>query len=461
MLSVLVVDDETNILDLVRNFLERFGGMEVETTSSTKDALTLVSKKEYDAIVVDCYMPEITGINFLKILRAQGDTTPIVMFTGVGRENAAIEALNNGADFFLKKGDDPRTQFRELVHMIQRAKDQRSIGRSFGTSQRIIADVMSFSKEAMFAIDREGKVIAWNPAMEELSGIIAEAMVGKGDHEYAMPFMGKKVPILIDLIFSSDVELAAQKYTILSREKAEVVAWIKAVRPDGREPVFWMRAKPLYDGKGGFIGAVSSVRDITNITGMSMKSVPAATPVTEPSAKPDPKEKEPAPGGFLDRITGKAKSSYKLGVRLYYREGKYEEAIRCFDQAVEIDPNLAYIWNDRGLCLKEMGKFDDAQTSFERALALSPREEEFVYDYGEILETIGILRRETKIFEKAILAFALVTDINPNNADAWNHLGICIKEIGHEEESRQAFERAQGIIRMNKNRMFQRKRESV
>ena len=197
MLSVLVVDDETNILDLIRHFLERFGGMEVETTPSTKDALMLVSKKEYDAIVVDCYMPEITGLNFLKILRAQGDTTPIIMFTGVGRENAAIEALNNGADFFLKKGDDPRTQFRELVHMIQRAKDQRSIGRSLGTSQRIIADVMSFSIEAMFAIDREGKVIAWNSAMEELSGIVAEVMVGKGDHEYAMPFMGKKCRYLL------------------------------------------------------------------------------------------------------------------------------------------------------------------------------------------------------------------------------------------------------------------------
>ena len=39
MLSVLVVDDETNILDLIRHFLERFGGMKVETTPSTKDAL--------------------------------------------------------------------------------------------------------------------------------------------------------------------------------------------------------------------------------------------------------------------------------------------------------------------------------------------------------------------------------------------------------------------------------------
>jgi len=461
MLSVLVIDDEPDILDLVRHFLERDGDIEVELVTSTKEALEIVIKKEYDAIVLDYYMPEINGIDFLKVLRSKGNTTPIIIFTGVGRENAAIEALNNGADFFLKKGDDPRTQFHELAHMIRQAKERRSVGRSLGTSQRIIADVMSFSKEATFAIDREGKVIGWNRAMEELSGIFAETMVGKGDHEYAMPFLGKKAPLLIDLVFAPDVELSAHNYTVISREEGVIVAWTRVARPGGREQVIWMRAKPLFDGKGGFIGAVSSVRDITDITGASMKSVPVATPVTGQSAEPDSKEKEPAPGGFLERITGKAKSSYKQGVRLYYREGNYEEAIRCFDRAIEIDPNLAYVWNDRGLCLKEMGKFDDAQKSFERALELAPREEEFVYDYGEILETIGILRRETKIFEKAILAFALVTDINPNNANAWNHLGVCIKEIGRDEESRQAFKRAQGIIRMNKNRLFQRKRESV
>jgi Flp pilus assembly protein TadD len=192
-----------------------------------------------------------------------------------------------------------------------------------------------------------------------------------------------------------------------------------------------------------------------------MTGVPATTTVSNPATEQDSKDKEPATGGFLDRITGKAKSSYKQGVGLYYREGKYEDALKCFDRSVEIDPNLAQVWNDRGLCLKEMGRLEDAQKSFERALELAPQDEEYVYDYGEVLEMMGILRREKKIFEKAILAFSKVTDINPNNASAWNHLGVCIKEIGHDEEAGQAFKRAQGIIRMNKDRMFRRKRETV
>jgi Flp pilus assembly protein TadD len=90
-----------------------------------------------------------------------------------------------------------------------------------------------------------------------------------------------------------------------------------------------------------------------------------------------------------------------------------------------------------------------------------PKDEEYLYDLGEALETIGVLRRENKILAYAIRTFASVTEINPNNANAWNHLGVCLKEVGKEEESRNAFERARNVIRANKDRTFMRKRESV
>jgi PAS domain S-box-containing protein len=458
MLSVLAIDDEPDLLDIVRHFLERYGDMKVETTPSTTEALNLISKKEYDAIILDYFMPEISGIEFLKILRAKGDTTPVIIFTGVGREHAAIEALNNGADFFLQKGEDPKTQFRELAHMIKQARDRRSVGRSPGTSKRIIADVMSFSPEAMVGIDREGTVIAWNTAMAELSGVNAEVMVGRSDHEYAVPFYGKKVPMLVDLVFATDAELGAHNYNIVSRDKGAVIAWTRVVRPDNRELTLWMRAMPVYDGKGVFIGAIGSVRDITDLAATALKStVSVPQSVSLPSASVS----IPVQAGLLDRITGKAKAAYRQGVRLCYKEGKPEEAIQYFDKATEIDSGLAYVWNDRGLCLKELGKFEEAQKSFERALELSPKDEEYLYDYGEVLETIGILRRENKILNSAIHSFSMVTEISPNNANAWNHIGICAREIGQEDEARNAFERASSIVRAKKDRMFQRRRDAI
>ena len=56
-------------------------------------------------------------------------------------------------------------------------------------------------REPAFAIDRDGQVIAWNNGMATLSGVAAADMVGKKDHEYAIPFFGNKVPMLVDMVF--------------------------------------------------------------------------------------------------------------------------------------------------------------------------------------------------------------------------------------------------------------------
>ena len=59
-------------------------------------------------------MPDMNGIEFLKKVRASGNTIPFVLFTGRGREEVVIEALNEGANFYLQKGGEPKSQFAEL-----------------------------------------------------------------------------------------------------------------------------------------------------------------------------------------------------------------------------------------------------------------------------------------------------------------------------------------------------------
>ena len=189
MHTVLILDDQQDLLDITRLFLERFGEMNVDTAKTAKEALAKMKDRIFDALVVDFDLPDISGIEFLKIVRAKGDTTPIIIFTGVGRENAAIEALNNGADFFLKKGEDPHAQFRNMVHMINQAVERRSMGRAIGTSERLLSETIAFFSEPAYALDREGKVIAWNRAMAEFTGIEAKNMLGKGDGKYSVPIL--------------------------------------------------------------------------------------------------------------------------------------------------------------------------------------------------------------------------------------------------------------------------------
>ena len=446
MHSVLIIDDQQDLLDITRLFLERFGEMNVDTAKNAKEALAKMKDRGFDALVVDFDLPDISGIEFLKIVRAKGDTTPIIIFTGVGRENAAIEALNNGADFFLKKGEDPHAQFRSMVHMINQAVERRSMGRAIGTSERLLAETIAFFSEPSYALDREGKVIAWNRAMAEFTGIDAKNMLGKGEGKYSVPFFGHKAAMLTDMIFDDETIITKNGYTIISKKQDSVAAWIKATGKTGEDRVLLMRASALHDGKGVFVSSIGTVKDITDELGPELlrQSAAGAGDFTLPTGM------SPTTKTRLDRFLGKGRSNYKQGLFHYYREGNYPEAIRYFDLAIEIDPSLAAAWHDRGLSLRELAKDEDALKSIDKAVELEPDNEEFLFTRADLLKRIGILQGQKKAIAAAVQTFNRVLEINPNNADAWNALGVCMKEEGKDEISRQYYERAQNLVRWGK-----------
>ncbi|MEI7649620.1 MAG: response regulator, partial [Methanomicrobiales archaeon] len=120
-IRVLYVDDEPTLLEIGKIYLERDGTFYVDTLTSAGEALTRLNTERYDAIVSDYQMPEMDGITFLKRLKGSGNTTPFIIFTGRGREEVVIEALNSGADFYLQKGGEPKSQFAELSNKIRYA----------------------------------------------------------------------------------------------------------------------------------------------------------------------------------------------------------------------------------------------------------------------------------------------------------------------------------------------------
>jgi len=457
MHSVLIIDDQQDLLDITRQFLERFGDMSVETARSAKEALARLKDRNFDALVVDLDLPDISGIEFLKIIRAKGDTTSVIIFTGVGGENAAIEALNNGADFFLKKGDDPHEKFRTMVHMINQSVERRSMGRAMGTSERLLTETISFFSEPAYALDREGKVIAWNRAMADFTGIEPKNMLGKGDGKYSVPFFGHRASMLTDLVFDDETLIIKNGYTIISKEQDSVTAWTKTTGKEGEERVLWMKASTLHDGKGLFISTIGTVRDITDELGAELLRQSAAAALDQPASGILFASTRPR----LDKLLGKAKTNYKKGLHLYYREGKYSEAIQFFDGAIEIDPSLAVAWHDRGVCLRELGKDGLALKSLDKAVELEPDNEEFLFTRAELLKRIGILQGQKNAIAAAVQTYNKILEVNPNNADAWNALGVCMKEQGKEELSRKYYERAQDLVRWGKARRKKRDLDTI
>jgi len=120
-LRVLYVDDESGLLDIGKLFLEESGDFSVTTIESAPEALTLLQREKFDAVISDYQMPVMDGIQFLVEVRKNFGNLPFILFTGKGREEVVIQAINNGADFYLQKGGDPEPQFVELTHKIKKA----------------------------------------------------------------------------------------------------------------------------------------------------------------------------------------------------------------------------------------------------------------------------------------------------------------------------------------------------
>lgn len=129
-------------------------------------------------------------------------------------------------------------------------------------SERRLSDIIAFLPDATVAIDCEGRVIAWNRAMEELSGVPSHQMLGKGNYEYAVPFYGIRRPVLIDLVLNPGLEIA-HSYEVLEHENDALVA--EVCIPDFRSggAYIWVKASPLRDSQGNLIGAIAALRDVT------------------------------------------------------------------------------------------------------------------------------------------------------------------------------------------------------
>lgn len=264
MYSVLYVDDEAGFLDLNKLLLEKTGDFAVDTAQSAPEALQKMRNTDYDAIVSDYIMPEMDGIALLKQVRSDYGNIPYLLFTGKGREEVVIAAVDNGVDYYVQKGTDINAMIAELRHKIKRAIDRRRMKDELERSHQRLMNIINFLPDAMFVRDNDGRVIVWNRAMEKMTGIPAEEILGKGDFVYSVPFYKEKHPLLIDLVLGEQTS-AASSYRYFEKAGDKITSEVFVPHfNDGEGANLWITASPLYDADGTVTGAIESFRDISD-----------------------------------------------------------------------------------------------------------------------------------------------------------------------------------------------------
>ena len=157
---------------------------------------------------------------------------------------------------------DSKGKAERQLGMLEDITAQHEAEEGLKTSRHRFHQIIEFLPDATFVIDREGRLIAWNRAVEELTGFKAEDMLGKGDYEYAIPFYHKRRPVMIDLVISDDHSLDHMyAYVKRNKERYESESFIPHLRPGGA--YLYNTARALYDADGRLIGAIESIRDIT------------------------------------------------------------------------------------------------------------------------------------------------------------------------------------------------------
>lgn len=204
-MKILHVDDDSSILEQSRLFLERKDTeLSVDTAQSAEEGIKMLDSNSYDAVVSDYKMPGMNGLDFLRDLRvSEGNDIPFIIFTGRGREEVAMEALNLGADRYLQKRGNPKSQYHLLYQALEQEVEHWRTKSRLQSTEKKYKDLAEKSVVGIYVI-QDGVFRYVNPEFCKIFGYSRDELIGK---QY------------IELVDEEDKELV--KNGVEEREKGE------------------------------------------------------------------------------------------------------------------------------------------------------------------------------------------------------------------------------------------------
>jgi PAS domain S-box-containing protein len=257
--TILVVDDNEMNLDLLSRHLKKHG-FTVELAEGGLQALTAVAERQFDLVLLDMMMPDLNGYETLKILKrdARSHDLPVIMLSALDEIDSVVSCLEEGAEDYLAKPFEPALLYARIGSCLKRKRSEEALRES----KRRLNDIINFLPDPTFVIDNEGKVVEWNRAIEEMTGVRSADILGKGDYEYSIAFYGERRPVLIDLVETPKEEME-RDYAHLRRVGDALIGQGHVVGLAAGELWFEGSASVLRDSQGNAVGAIETLRDMT------------------------------------------------------------------------------------------------------------------------------------------------------------------------------------------------------
>jgi PAS domain S-box-containing protein len=191
----------------------------------------------------------------------------LVFETGESNENEEEITDKSGATRTIVTKKTLYTDYtgnKFIVGIIRDITDRKEAELALQVAHQELQDIIEFLPDATFVIDRDKKVLFWNRAMEEMTGIRKADILGKGDYAYAVPFYGAKRPMFIDLVVSEQPDIE-QEYDFIKRTGNSIYgeSYVPGTY-QGKGAYMWSTAAPLFSKGGNIIGFIQSIRDISD-----------------------------------------------------------------------------------------------------------------------------------------------------------------------------------------------------
>ncbi|HKZ41332.1 MAG TPA: response regulator [Candidatus Hodarchaeales archaeon] len=168
---ILLVDDEPDFVQTSKEYLSMVDqSFDINVAYSASEAESLIHESKYDAIICDYDMPGPTGLDLLRALREEGNEIPFIIFTGRGKEDVVIAALNLGADFYLQKSTNVKIVFNELLYFLQLSLKKKTDNELIRKQRNELESFFEHSGTALCIADENSIISKCNSLFEDISG---------------------------------------------------------------------------------------------------------------------------------------------------------------------------------------------------------------------------------------------------------------------------------------------------